>query len=315
MAAGPTRGSHSGGTVDGAVTAWKQEWTAFHGDPDVVLQHYTTAEGLDGILSSQLLRASHASYLNDATELSHARRVVRDVLQAGLTTTKSDVGGQFLNDWLQLLDSSVTEPEVYVTCFCVAEDLLSQWRGYAGGTGGYAIGFHTPLWLESGAAPVILRKIVYQPGEQQGWINSLIGPAIDHLERLAGDEGTDVAIASIPNSLDMCEEAISECLFCFKHEKFEEEEEWRIVYRPDVAGGSAKHPARLFRAKGGLLVPYVELELKSSHADYAGRLPIWSVTVGPSAHPELATKSVVMLLRERGYPDSNVLSSEIPLRA
>lgn len=315
MAPVPTSAPRSGKTVDGAVTAWKQKWTAFHSDPDVVLQHYTTAEGLDGILSSQLLRASHASYLNDSTELTHARRVVRDVLHAGLTTTKSDVGGRFLNDWLRLLDSSVTEPEVYVTCFCVAEDLLSQWRGYAGGTGGHAIGFHTPLWLESDAAPVILRKIVYQPGEQQEWIDALIGSVIGHLERLASHEGTDAAVASIPNSLDMCEEAISECLFCFKHEKFEEEGEWRIVYRPVVAGGLAKHPTRLFRAKGGLLVPYVELELKSLHADYAGRLPIWSVTIGPSAHPELAIKSVVMLLRERGYPDANVLSSEIPLRA
>ena len=34
------------------------------------LYHYTSISGLEGILKSQMLRATHAAYLNDTTELS-----------------------------------------------------------------------------------------------------------------------------------------------------------------------------------------------------------------------------------------------------
>jgi hypothetical protein len=47
-----------------------------------LLYHYTDAGGLMGILESQRLWASNAAYLNDPTELLHARSVYREWLEA-----------------------------------------------------------------------------------------------------------------------------------------------------------------------------------------------------------------------------------------
>ncbi len=269
---------------------------------------------MEGIIRSQQLHASHASYLNDATELTYARSVIQDVLREEPVRGRGEASRRFLRDWQTLLDSTPTESDVWVVCFCTEEDLLSQWRGYAGSSGGYAVGFYTPSWLEGSTTPVVLRKIIYDREQQEDCIRSLIRPIIRQLDELESDAGLKTAVASVPGSLDLCQEAVSECLFCFKHPKFKEEDEWRIVYSAGSAAGAADMPSRHFRTRGSLIIPYVELILPSSHASYTGRLPIFCVMIGPSAHPELATKSVVMLLHEHGYSDPNVLSSDIPLR-
>lgn len=269
---------------------------------------------MEGIIRSQRLHASHASYLNDATELTYARSVIQDVLREESVQARGEASRRFLRDWQTLLDSTPTESDVWVVCFCTEEDLLSQWRGYAGSTGGYAVGFYTPSWLEGSTTPVVLRRIIYDREQQEHWIRSLIGPIIQRLDDLESDAGPKTAVASVPGSLDFCQEAVSECLFCFKHPKFEEEHEWRIVYGAGTAAQTGVMPSRHFRTRGSLIVPYVECILPSSHENYARQLPIFSVVIGPSALPELATKSVVMLLREHGYSDPNVLSSDVPLR-
>ena len=45
-----------------------------------VLYHYTSAEGLLGIVESGILRAGNFSYVNDASELTYGQELVTDVL-------------------------------------------------------------------------------------------------------------------------------------------------------------------------------------------------------------------------------------------
>ena len=46
------------------------------------LYHYTSAEGLLGIVSSNVLRASSALYMNDASELEYARDLIQKIIAA-----------------------------------------------------------------------------------------------------------------------------------------------------------------------------------------------------------------------------------------
>jgi len=257
--------------VNEAVSQWTADWDNVHRDPPVVLHYYTTAGGLEGIIRSQRLHASHASYLNDATELTYARSVIQDVLREESVQARGEASRRFLRDWQTLLESTPTEPDVWVVCFCTEEDLLSQWRGYAGSTGGYAVGFYTPSWLEGSTTPVVLRRIIYDREQQEHWIRSLIGPIIQRLDDLGSDAGPKTAVASVPGTLDLCQEAVSECLFCFKHSKFEEEHEWRIVYGTATVAQTGDMPSRHFRTRGSLIVPYVECKLPSSHENYQGQ--------------------------------------------
>ena len=129
-------------------------------DLDDAVFHYTTAEGLFGILSSgQLWSTAHVA-TNDESELKHGQGVLASVLQesgtvgqvkervdAALQTLEldlADAAANFEDHLVFVMDHFVA---AYLSSFCRArsekdylDGLLSQWRGY-GGTDGYAIQF------------------------------------------------------------------------------------------------------------------------------------------------------------------------------
>jgi len=118
------------------------------------LCHYTTPDGLVGILSGRTLFASNAGYLNDSQELSFGAALFRKALiaRASELLKQSNDSPGIINDTADALNWTATYirdelPRAiysgwapYVTCFCARNDLLSQWRGY-GLHGGYAIVF------------------------------------------------------------------------------------------------------------------------------------------------------------------------------
>ncbi len=129
-----------------------------------ILYHYTDAGGLLGILKpswpsgiaqpaggAALLRASDVRYMNDFRELRHGLDLLRERLRAETRADfeSSDVEAVFelFADQLDvpLFDESAKHLRVFAACLCKKGDLLSQWRGYAGGVGGYAIGFRTDV--------------------------------------------------------------------------------------------------------------------------------------------------------------------------
>ncbi len=121
------------------------------------IYHYTTEAGLQGILTSKNIRASHFRGLNDATELNYARGVITknisDCLSEVCKKSRLALDIKESSEHLsQSLYNSFGE-DIYITSFCgyhykyFEEDfircngLLSQWRGY-GKDGGYALVFN-----------------------------------------------------------------------------------------------------------------------------------------------------------------------------
>jgi hypothetical protein len=127
------------------------------------LYHYTTAAGLQGIITSQQLWATHIAYLNDFEE--HVgffdRRLPKLLDQAARTFAATPAGIEaiaalgslenVLSDVQKLRETfrkfTVGFNTPYVSSFSNAltllkpdDGLLSQWRGY-GPDGGYAIVF------------------------------------------------------------------------------------------------------------------------------------------------------------------------------
>jgi hypothetical protein len=82
--------------------------------------HYTTIDGLTGILSSGKLWATDLSYVNDATEYVYADILIEDAVRTLKPTP-------FFNDVLKVLwqDSRTLGFDVYAACFCQSGNLLS----------------------------------------------------------------------------------------------------------------------------------------------------------------------------------------------
>lgn len=264
------------------------------------LWHYTDAGGLIGIVRDDVLWASNARFLNDSQEVSYGISTVMETLQQfdakqfskstqAFLARLADPSQEIVSDFLE------RSLEVFVTCFCSSGDLLSQWRGYTGqyAGGGYSIGFTPPGSLLSWpqAAPgghgLVLRKVIYNPAQQQARIQDLIVRLASVLDQDPDDQVHRDDFAA--NLVDGLAEAVAWC----KHPTFAEEDEWRIVYTH--LNGNAPLPVE-HRPSRGLVVPFVKLRLPSGVGRLATRLPIDTVYCGPSPEPDVKIRGVEGLL-------------------
>src|ERR1051326_5588338 len=148
--------------------------------PDGCLYHYTDATGLIGILSGGTLWASHARYLNDASELQYGSALVSTLLSERQSKATPSLVSQFISGAKQVVNqrgswtatrSDNVFRQAFVCCFCSDGDLLSQWRGYASRGSGYSIAFDGESILEQAKQANVqehrLRRVIYDPQKQK----------------------------------------------------------------------------------------------------------------------------------------------------
>lgn len=138
-------------------------------DAFAVLYHYTTYNGLIGILKSNSLWATHYKYLNDYSEIDLFRDKLVELSQPHIVcafeslangdpkirSAIEQAGGVRMvaeHDARAFVDAQyhATGQEIYIASFCGPHSdaevndngLLSQWRGYGAG-GGFALVFDT----------------------------------------------------------------------------------------------------------------------------------------------------------------------------
>ena len=106
---------------------------------DEHLYHYTTAEGLKGIVEKCEIWASDIFSLNDKSEIYHGRDMLLDHLKKN--TLSEEHGGRKRQQFITALEGINPEKvsPTYVCSFSQEHNDLSQWRAYCP-HGGYAIG-------------------------------------------------------------------------------------------------------------------------------------------------------------------------------
>ncbi len=301
------------------------------GQPPDTIFHYTTAEGLLGIVKSNRLWASDLLYMNDSTEVEYGRQMIIDVAAA--------VAGEAKCSMAQMLCKSIdtvlypvglVSGGFYAACFCEEGDLLSQWRGYSGGVGGYALGFRVrDLVMVRASTPerrFVLRPVVYDPSQQRDLIRTFLLEVDAALSELLDGEMAEreqdvhgIAYATIQRQM-------LECMLTMKNPAFKEEREWRLIHhRPGF--GMGPEATVDYRPTRSFIVPYVALDItpmgpevfEHVPADVRAtvlnhnRVPLSTVIVGPTAHPQAAAAAVSTMLRDRHF-NAEVVNSKIPIR-
>jgi hypothetical protein len=198
--------------------------------PPAVVYHYTDAFGLEGILRTGKLWATHFDFLNDTSEFRFAAETLAETLQI----TVQD---------LNFADHPVAH---YISSFCEDQDLLSQWRGYTSKRQGYAIGIRSESLLKTGA---IFGKVNYGPFPPvKEWLQQIMKKSA------AIEKGT---LNAKIFSQEIAGGFLATVLLT-KNPVFQTEAEWRLVM-PGVPYKDAR-----FRVRDGHLVPYIELDLDES---------------------------------------------------
>jgi len=97
------------------------------------MYHYTDINALSNIITNRELWLTHASFLNDHTEGQELFTLLTEIFQSEPNIIKL----------LKFVDKT---SEAYCLSFSQDKDLLSQWRGYCPGVGGYNIAINDNIF-------------------------------------------------------------------------------------------------------------------------------------------------------------------------
>jgi Protein of unknown function (DUF2971) len=255
--------------------------------PPDVLHHYTGQAGLLGIVNRAEMWCTKVQFMNDATEFGLALNMARaklshllgEIPDGPATAARKRACFEFRRSLDGLEDINL-----FAACFCEDGDILSQWRGYGGGSQGYAIGFTSNALTKSGADHgFTLGKCIYDTDLQ----NTIVEQAIESClyEETAipwrGSWGFHGPLADI----------LFRCGAFFKEPSFAEENEWRLV-----SSAIMFHDSQLeVRAGRSMPTPYFRLPIGGDDAP-----SILHVVVGPCPHMVLSKSAVTTLLLRKG---------------
>lgn len=305
------------------------------------IYHYTTYQGIEGILKTQSLWATHYQYLNDSQEVIYAKRILNSILiskmmpivergvkQEDLRAIAEAHGGarafaeRSANKLIEiiyetLLDEAEAFQGPYIVSFCAHIDsftkdngLLSQWRGY-GKDGGFAIEFDARKLEELVATecndfyyPIALfADVAYGENLEEGPID--FKEDVLSLQILLEEFVKTLSHEFISKALDLLVKLLARS----KHEGFREEKEVRAAF---FAGSAElqekdrplKHKnIKQIKVRSMSPCPYIDL-FEGKNA-----LPIRRIIVGP--HKEQALREKVLKIKVAGM-NIQVTSSKIP---
>jgi hypothetical protein len=296
-----------------------------------LLYHYTTADGLKGIIEGNELWATSAYFLNDSAEISYGYDVLAEVLKDWIANNPRpedslpiglarDMEHTFGKDYREF----IIKP-IYLACFCEEDNLLSQWRTY-GQSGGYSIGFQAHVEGPCGGLrpepPVYTAKWVkvsYDRNEHIARCRQLLDlflPLFD--DHTLADALTTVDLPEhlgYSGFLRLLSEILVEETMGFKNRAFDVEKEWRIVVRErellkqETDDGGRTEPLIHSRSLRGVLTPYVKLVTPTGKP-----LPIASIRSGPTLDKRTAAMAIATLLDQNKYRRVFVHGSDISVR-
>ena len=286
----------------------EKNWLARHErDSSLILYHYTSFEGLSGILANRAIWCSHISSFNDPLEFQYGKSLVVQELKSISNNTHEHEIDSFLEWLIDHMEVFEYIYNAYIACFCESDNLLSQWRGYGASGGGYNVGVafesdtkfsHDIENIDDNDEEnhVILRKIIYNQKEQKILIKKVVQVLVESASKgLAEFKKQDNLPEAWPQMASM--QAINilyDIVLSLKHPAFEEEAEWRLIktiqegYKPQLFN---------FQERKGRLTSYLNTYIFTQEEDYL-QFPVESIRFGPTLDEKITRQSLNLLVNK-----------------
>ncbi len=289
------------------------------------LFHYTTFEGLKGILEENCFRATDAYTTNDSQEIVHGIDLIKHYLKKNgenevikekvikEKVIKEKVKG-FIDYLIGKERSDKLARGVFLTCFSSYDDadpdkvfnngLLSQWRGY-GFKQGYALKFDSDLLLKDFESESREKDAVHTSGDvtycnMEDFLDKEDNKkSFDEINKSIRQLETNPSGFSGSREEQELFESILKICFHNKHKGFCEEREYRVVKATwENKESIKKYDVFFYEGCGGLVRSYVKI-LKGKP-----RMALKEIIVGPSPNKERNKIQIESFLKQIG--------SEIP---
>jgi hypothetical protein len=287
-----------------------------------MLYHYTSFNGLIGILNKKTIWATKIHYQNDSTEILKPQQLARTYLEELrfnlMTTTKRNASNQKKLDIFKDIDRSMNylDANIHCTSFCESGDLLSQWRGYGSYSTACSIGFDTQILEHDIEKTNSKLKINFKLMKCEYCSDSKYSRVIEKYidDEISNAEQGYKNFNKKPNFIsprrvirnDFISEFVEKVAF-MKLNCFKEEKEWRLL-SSELLGYS--DPNYDFRVGETTIIPYYAIPL--------GKLKsIKKIIIGPNHNPELTRNSIMGLLIKYAdlyFNEDDIKISKIPYR-
>src|SRR5579871_5263735 len=149
--------------------------------PPPILYHYTTQQGLLGIIGNKDIWATHTQYLNDIREYRHALDLVTEELSTRSLAATDDATIKYLTAMKKLISLNLESINVCVCSFSENGDVLSQWRAYGGAASGFAIGFAGSALREISGEYGWLVPVLYDEDQQRQLVRTLMDDVFEEI--------------------------------------------------------------------------------------------------------------------------------------
>ena len=272
----------------------------------MICSHYTSQEGLLGIIDSGCLWATNILYLNDENEYLDAIQHLRNLIPK-TKSLKDEFYQMIVGDYKRSLFESLDSLEKswrkrnYLVSFSKESDLLSQWRGYCPENNGYGIVFDTEeirKRAEKRFSFVYYGNCIYSSQAKLENLKQKLNQTYIKFRDVIGDQ------ESITDCMETLEQELDELACLFKDESFSEEKEVRLVVILDGFEGSK---ACKFRTGKTSIIPYIEVEFPPES--------IKQIIIGPTLDQVRAKYSLEQLLfRKFGLEMPEIILSKVPYR-
>lgn len=246
--------------------------------PEQILYHYTDQTGFLGIFSNEEIWATKIQYLNDTKEFALGLDITAEELK------KSHLNKSPMSNDREFISSLIEETENIRSCnICVCsfsenKDLLSQWRGYSKGQGGYSIGFKKSILEEKlKNKNTHFDKCIYDEKVYKKRIKRIINEAIDEYYDLSKPRDTSPILDKFSNRILITSSIIKDI-------GFKEESEWRLITISDFESIE-------FRPGQSTLIPYRRIKLNDLILT-----SVAEIIIGHTPNPDLAKQSTIDFL-------------------
>jgi hypothetical protein len=248
--------------------------------------HYTTAQGLLGIVGTRSMYASGVVHLGDATELKYSHQVILETIEGFDSGTNVLVVRALskLKELWTLVGMGLTQGQ-FVLSFSKTDNDAGQWERYAGPTG-FVIGFDGLELLNVLISQGLFFPVSYDRQVQTAIVRAILSqhladPEVD-LREVEETSGDPLASFYLLNSLLVTSRL-------FKHEAFRSESEVRFVQTSLVPDTELFHKVGPYG-----LAAYKEISL----IDTNGKIPITDIVYPFSGEPDELGWTIALLIHK-----------------
>ncbi len=274
-----------------------------------IIYHYTSCDGLKGIIEERNMFFSDIYSLNDKSERFYFYRVLKEVFED--MHSNNELNDDFYNfltvrtnavlsdDYLEKESEIKFWRQYYTSSFSLGSDSLMLWNNYAKSNDhdGYNIGFRksdilTGFQTSNKKDDVFYAgTVIYDKSKQISVIKSILAES----NKLYEDK---------PHTQTEIGMALHTIALFFKHPGFSSEEEYRFILSPKAVFNNIDERLK-YRINYGFLIPYLEINFDVS--------AIISVCSSPKLNSQIAKESLKMFLKAHKLK-VKIMSSTIPLR-